>query len=120
MARSIVSFVLIKADSVVIRENDIVFDGWLPVGTESMTLFCVGNGGRRSIKVQFVVVEGSDKNAMRTESGVVVLTRAMACEFDVYITPPCSCTIDEAVMLPWVVIGRREGAAHEARGGCAD
>ena len=30
----------------------------------------------------------------------------MVCEFEVFVTPRCSCAIDEAVMLSGVVVGR--------------
>ena len=110
MARSIVSFVLTKADSVVVSGRGVVFDGELPFLTESKTLFCVGNAtrGRRSVKVQFVVLEGSDKYTTRVQPGVVVLEKGMACEFEVFATPQCSCTVDEAVVLSGVVVGRRK------------
>ena len=67
MVRSNVSFVPTKADGIVVSGHGVVFDWELPVETESKTFFCVGSGGRRSVKVLFVVLEGNDKLAMQVE-----------------------------------------------------
>ena len=62
-------------------------------------LFCVGNTVRTKVKVQFVLLVVSDKYTTRVLPGLVVQERGTACQFEFYITPLCSCTIDEAVVL---------------------
>ena len=100
MARSNVSFVPTKQDGIVVNKKTIVFEETaIPIGAESKELFCVGNERRHDVKVQFIAKDDNDKFALRTEPTVVVLQHAMACEFEVFVTPLCSTTIDDKALL---------------------
>ena len=106
MARSNVSFIPTHHPAVCVDKTTVVFEGTLPVDAETKALLCVGNKGRKHVKVQFIAKDGSDKFALRTEPTTVTLSRGMACEFEVFLSPLCSCTVDDKALL--VV---REGGA---------
>ena len=44
----------------------------------------------------------------RAEPAVVMLERGIACEFEVFVTPLCSCTVDDRV----AVVVRESGSAE--------
>ena len=55
--------------------------------------------GKGSVRVRFVAKEGRDKLTSRVEPAVVTLQRGESFEFEVFVTPLCSTTIDDKVML---------------------
>ena len=76
--------------------SGVVFDGGTPVGVGSKAL-CIGNMGKRRVRVQVVGKEDNERYNLRIVPGAVVLERGMACEFEAFITPLCSCTVDDRV-----------------------
>ena len=108
MARSNVSFVPTKVKGVMTSTRCVVFDGAIPVDAESRALLCVGNTGKKRVRVQVVGKDDSEMGAVRVAPGSIILERGMACEFEVFITPLCSCTVDDHVA---VVV--REGGSAE-------
>ena len=106
MNRSNVRFVGV-GDGVCVNTRSVVFDGSIPVGAESRALLCVGNAGKGKVKVQFVAsTEHSEKVTYRAEPAVVTLERGMACEFSVFVTPHCTCTVKDTF---GVVVRRGDG-----------
>ena len=100
MARSNVKFLETKQRNIVVNKREIVFDdGAIPVDAESKELLCVGNKGKKDMKVQFVAKEGNDKFTVRSNPSVVTLEKGMACEFEVFVTPLCTCTIYDKIVL---------------------
>ena len=67
---------------------------------------CVGNHGRKDVKVQFVAKEGNDKFTVRSNPTVVTLLMGTADVIGVFVTPLSSTTNDDAV----VVAGPTSGA----------
>ena len=110
MARSNVAFVPTRHKGVLVSAATLAFEGPLPIDAESKALLCVGNGGAHTVKVQFVAKEGSDRFGVRAEPGVVTLPRGMACEFEVFVAPRCSCAIDDKVLLVVQERGAKESA----------
>ena len=55
-------------------------------------LICVGNV-RRRVNVQFVGRGGSDTFTMPASLKTTVDELGEACEFEVFLTPPCTCII---------------------------
>ena len=59
----------------------------------------MGNAGKK-VKVQLVAsTEQAEKATYRAEPAVVVLEKGMACEFSVFVTPHCTCNIDDKAFL---------------------
>ena len=99
MARSNVTFTPTRHRSICVDKYVVAFEGAIPVDVESKELLCVGNKGKKDAKIQFVAKEGNEKFAVRSNPTTVTLARGMACEFEVLLTPLCSCTIDDKVMV---------------------
>ena len=99
IARSNVTFASIPHSKIVANKQKVVYDdGALPIDVESKALLCVGNKGRKMVKVQFIAKDGVDKFTVRTNPTVVTLEKGTACEFEVYVTPLCSTAIDDKVL----------------------
>ena len=78
-------------------------------------LLCVGNGGKRKLKVQLLVNSRNlEKALFRVFPEVAVLERVMVYEFDVFVAPLCSCTLEVEVLL---VAKRRNGTTQTKRVG---
>ena len=108
MGRSNVEFVPTKVANVVTSTRCVVFDGAIPVDAESKALLCIGNVGKRRVRVQVVGKDTTDKYTVRVVPGGVLLEKGMACEFEVFVTPLCSCTVDDRV----AVVVRESGSAE--------
>ena len=63
--------------------------------------------GKRRVCVQVVGKDTTDKYTVRVVPGGVVLGGWMACEFEVFVTPLCSCTVDDRA-----AVVRERGAAE--------
>lgn len=111
MDRSNVSFVSTRQKGVVVNKREIVFDQEaIPVGVESKELLCVGNKGKRDMKVQFIGKEGNETFTIRTNPTVITLEKGDACEFEINVTPLCSTKIDDKALLVVKQRGVRETA----------
>ena len=95
MSRSNVAFVSL-GDGIEVSSKAVRFDEKLPVDVEARELFCVGNAGKRRVKVQLLANQKSaEKAGVRVEPAAAMLERGMACEFEVFATPHCSCRFRE-------------------------
>ncbi|ELP87573.1 protein kinase, putative, partial [Entamoeba invadens IP1] len=104
MALSNVQFISTSNSDVVLNKTEILFEGdnaenQIPVATESRELICVGNAGKNSIKVQFTLKGSSDKYEIKTEPKIMTIPRGKAIEFEVLLSPLCSCKIDDKMVL---------------------
>ncbi|ELP86031.1 tyrosine protein kinase, putative [Entamoeba invadens IP1] len=72
-------------------------NGDIPVGKETRELLCVGNKSKNSIKIQFSVLNGCENYNIKTEPSLVNLQSGEACEFEMFLTPICSCNIDDKI-----------------------
>ncbi|ELP90949.1 serine/threonine protein kinase HT1, putative [Entamoeba invadens IP1] len=70
----------------------------IPVNKETRDLFCVGNKSKNPMKIQFSVMKGCDYYTIRTEPALVNLKSGEACEFEIFLTPLCSCKIEEKIV----------------------
>ncbi|ELP84088.1 protein kinase, putative, partial [Entamoeba invadens IP1] len=70
----------------------------IPVGQETRELLCVGNKSKNQIKIQFSVIKGCESYNIRTEPTLVILKKGEACEFEIFITPLCSCNIEDKIV----------------------
>ncbi|ELP84035.1 protein serine/threonine kinase, putative [Entamoeba invadens IP1] len=71
----------------------------IPVEQESREMFCVGNTNKNVIKIQFTISVNSDKFTIKIDPEVVSLKRGYACEFSIYLTPHCTCQIDNSLQI---------------------
>ncbi|KAL7717563.1 Protein serine/threonine kinase [Entamoeba marina] len=107
IGRSNIQFhILNEKCGLISNRNDIDFlidkeidDILLPVNEESRDLICIGNKKSKMLKVQFSVKDDCDKYEIRTNPQIITLKKGKACEFEIYIKPLCTCSIDEHIML---------------------
>ncbi|ELP85878.1 protein serine/threonine kinase, putative [Entamoeba invadens IP1] len=104
MALSNVQFISTSNSDVVLNKTEILFEGdneenQIPVATEIRELVCVGKVGKNSIKVQFTLKGSSDKYEIKTEPKIMTILRGKAIEFEVLLSPLCSCKIDDKMVL---------------------
>ena len=71
----------------------------LPVNKETRELICLGNSTSNKIKVQFVMMNKLSKFSIRTNPEVIIINKGEACEFEIFITPICTCTLDEKLTI---------------------
>ncbi|ELP83911.1 tyrosine protein kinase, putative, partial [Entamoeba invadens IP1] len=71
----------------------------LPLDKETRQLICVGNVSERTMKVQFSLKTDEEKFSIRFNPEVCTLRKGCACEFEVFISPVCTCKIDSSVMI---------------------
>ncbi|GAB1221391.1 hypothetical protein ENUP19_0080G0029 [Entamoeba nuttalli] len=99
MKYSNIQFIELSPNSpLVINKRNITFDCenvFLPVGSETKDIICVGNNGKNEIKVQFTSKEQNDKFLLRVQPPLVALEGGYACEFEIFIQPLCTCKIEE-------------------------
>ena len=99
MKRSNVEFTklcdILYTNKSVIDFNDEVDE--IPIEGETKSLVCIGNRTRHNLKIQFSVIEGCDRYEIRTEPQLITVNKGQPCEFEIFITPLCSCTLDENI-----------------------
>ncbi|ELP91148.1 hypothetical protein EIN_480170 [Entamoeba invadens IP1] len=66
---------------------------------EHREVFCVGNATKNILKIQFTVSSQIDKYKIRMEPQIVTLKKQFACEFSIYLTPLCTCKIDNSIQI---------------------
>ena len=71
----------------------------IPVEEETKDLICIGNGKKSKIKLQFSSKQNNSKYQLRIQPEVISLQKGKACEFEIYITPLCTCNIDDSIVL---------------------
>ena len=72
----------------------------IPVDIESRNLICIGNGGKSSLQISFLTIDEVDcKYTIRCVPEQIILKNNEACEVEIFVTPLCSCQIDEYVQI---------------------
>ena len=95
MSRCNVTFVGL-GDGIGVSTKTVHFDEKLPLDVEARCLFCVGNSGKRRVKVQMLANQKSaEKASIRVEPSAAMFDQVMACEFEVFAAPHCSCHFRE-------------------------
>ncbi|ELP92440.1 protein serine/threonine kinase, putative [Entamoeba invadens IP1] len=90
-------------DFLLSNKREITFEGLnedslIEVNEETRELICVGNNTKHNIKVQFSVVDNCDQFSIRTEPSLITLKKGIACEFEIFIKPICTCVIHENIL----------------------
>ena len=121
MGRSNVSFTPLRGSTALVVNKTVMdfqfdFDSFtsIPVEQESRDILCVGNNGRHTAKVQFTWQE-NEKYSLRVEPKLMVLKRGFAGEFEVFITPHCSCKTEETISIVSVDLQRGQENVSEFR-----
>ncbi|ELP83899.1 protein kinase domain containing protein, partial [Entamoeba invadens IP1] len=73
-------------------------DGKIGVKSESKELLCIGSCCESTLKVQ-ISIKDNTKYQLRTIPEVATLVKGYACEFEIFLTPLCSCYIEDDVLL---------------------
>ncbi|ELP94693.1 protein serine/threonine kinase, putative [Entamoeba invadens IP1] len=71
----------------------------LAVDKESRSLLCVGNNSKSNMKVQITTKSNCEKYNIRTEPNLVTLKSGYACEFEVFITPHCTMSLCDQIVI---------------------
>ena len=80
---------------------------YIPVGEETKDIICIGNNINDMMKVQFTTKENTDRYEIRTNPQIIILKRHEACEFEVYIKPLCTTSMEDTIKL--VTINMKKG-----------
>ncbi|ELP84412.1 serine/threonine protein kinase HT1, putative [Entamoeba invadens IP1] len=80
-----------------ILKFDLENDEFIPVDKETRDLICIGNTSKHNMKVQLSVMKGCDYYTIRSVPSLVTLHKGEACEFEIFITPLCSCYINDKI-----------------------
>ncbi|ELP94835.1 protein kinase domain containing protein, partial [Entamoeba invadens IP1] len=103
MDKSNISFMKLGTSRVMVNKHQIELLGddkiEIPVTEESRELICIGNGDKTAIKVQFSFKEKSDKYTIRTTPELFVIPSGKAAEFEIFVTPLCTCTVTDKLVL---------------------
>ena len=83
----------------------------IPVNEETKDLICIGNKSKNRLKVQITSKEGCEKYEIRTEPKIISLKPGEACEFNVFITPFCTCHFEDEIKL--IVLDIKKGCAAQ-------
>ncbi|ELP92836.1 tyrosine protein kinase, putative [Entamoeba invadens IP1] len=70
---------------------------FISVDKETRDLICIGNTSKHNMKVQLSVMNGCNYYTIRSVPSLVTLHKGEACEFEIFITPLCSCQINDKV-----------------------
>ncbi|ELP91093.1 40S ribosomal protein sa, putative [Entamoeba invadens IP1] len=89
---------LVSNKEILIFEDEDNVNKEICVGKETRELLCVGNKSNHVVKLQFSVMKGCDYYTIQTEPKLVHLKSGEACEFEIFLTPLCSCKIEEQIV----------------------
>ena len=88
-----------------------MFDGldakFIPVGKETKDLICIGNDNADMMKIQFTTKEDTDRYEIRTIPQINILNKYEACEFEIFIKPLCTTSLEDTIRL--VTVNMRKG-----------
>ena len=88
-----------------------MFDGldakFIPVGEETKDLICIGNNNADMIKIQFTTNEDTDRYEIRTNPQIIIMKRFEACEFEIFIKPVCTTSLEDTIRL--VTVNMKKG-----------
>ncbi|ELP91503.1 protein serine/threonine kinase, putative [Entamoeba invadens IP1] len=71
----------------------------LPIDKPSRDLLCVGNNSKHTVKVQLTYKTTSEKYAIRVTPSLATLSSGKAVEFEIFVTPLCTCSISETIAI---------------------
>ena len=86
-------------------------EGTIPVLKESKQTVCIGNKGRHRLKIQLTTKENSYKYVLITNPQAVTLKPGEACEFEIFLKPLCTITLDENIII--LSINIKKGIQHQ-------
>ncbi|ELP89535.1 hypothetical protein EIN_218570 [Entamoeba invadens IP1] len=101
MEQSNVKFVPL-ANNICVSSMEINFNSEIEeilVDVETKEVFCVGNTSKNTMKIQFTLTTQYDKFELRILPEVVMLKPFYACEFSIYLTPKCTCQINNKICI---------------------
>jgi len=104
-----------------VNKNEIKFDlegeELIPMNKETRDLLCVGNRGRVNLKVQISSNENS-KYEFHAKPSVMFLKPGEGCEFEVFIFPLCTCTINDKLALISLDISKAQETIYDLKIHC--
>ncbi|ELP86692.1 protein kinase, putative, partial [Entamoeba invadens IP1] len=71
----------------------------LPIDKPSRDLLCVGNNSKHTVKVQLTYKTTSEKYTIRVTPSLATLSSGKAVEFEIFVTPLCTCSISETIAI---------------------
>ncbi|ELP92364.1 protein serine/threonine kinase, putative [Entamoeba invadens IP1] len=71
----------------------------LPIDKPSRDLLCVGNNSKHTVKVQLTYKTTSEKYTIRVTPSLATLSSEKAVEFEIFVTPLCTCSISETIAI---------------------
>ena len=77
-----------------INDNDPI-----PINEEFKTILCVGNIGSKAKIIQITSIEGNERYEIRTFPQIVTLKKGQVCEFEVYVKPLCTTSVDDYITI---------------------
>ena len=80
---------------------------FIPVGEETKDIICIGNDNNDYMKIQFTTKEDTDRYEIRTNPQIIILKRYEAVEFEVFIKPLCTTSIEDSIRL--VTVNMKKG-----------
>ncbi|ELP88833.1 protein kinase, putative, partial [Entamoeba invadens IP1] len=97
MKRSNVTMIPLP-NGIVSSAKEIKYDETLPVLEESKGLICIGNNSKNTLKIQLTTMNTQHKYLIRTEPKIVTVKKGYACEFEIFVTPQCTCKLLDQVI----------------------
>ncbi|ELP93685.1 protein serine/threonine kinase, putative [Entamoeba invadens IP1] len=105
MSRSNIRFIMKLSSSLCSNKRKLIFpdneNQEICVCQESKELLCIGNLTKGRVKVQLSAKTGCEKYTIRTNPELIILEKGEACEFEVYVTPLCSFTTEEKIVISY-------------------
>ena len=80
---------------------------FIPVGEETKEVICIGNNNNDMMKVQFTTKEDTERYEIRTNPQIIILKRYEACEFEIFIKPLCTTSLEDEIRV--VTINMKKG-----------
>ncbi|EDR27385.1 protein serine/threonine kinase, putative [Entamoeba dispar SAW760] len=71
----------------------------LSVGKEIREILCIANITKKTIKVQLTTKEENDRYLLRINPQIITIPKGKGCEFEVFVTPLCSCTVEDQIFI---------------------
>ena len=101
MRRSNVDFDTRVGESLYSNKTKLMFDGldakFIPVNEETKDLICIGNDNADMMKIQFTTKEDTDRYEIRTNPQIIILKRYEAYEFEIFIKPLCTTSLEDTI-----------------------
>ncbi|ELP93726.1 tyrosine kinase, putative, partial [Entamoeba invadens IP1] len=97
------NLIFTSLDSVLSSNKKLIdFDNiQIPVNKETRELLCLGNKSKHHIKLQLSVIT-DERVTIQINPQIVVLKNGEACEFEILVTPNCTCKISSLLKLIYI------------------